>query len=60
MFVLCVLYNKGQKSKPGQSGQRSTERAKKFPVGVNAIFLLTLSFMPPFGSGVDSASNRNE
>jgi hypothetical protein len=41
MFILCVLYNKGQKSKPGQSGQRSTERGKKkLPVGVNAIFFI--------------------
>jgi hypothetical protein len=28
MFVLCVLYSKGQKTKPGQSGQRSTNKVK--------------------------------
>jgi hypothetical protein len=35
MFVLCVLYSIGQKAKPGQSGQRSTDkvqREKKSPV----------------------------
>jgi hypothetical protein len=29
MFVLCVLYSKGQKAKPGQSGQRSTDKVQR-------------------------------
>ena len=36
MFVLCVLYTKGQNAKPGQSGQRSTDKVqseKKNPAG---------------------------
>jgi hypothetical protein len=35
MFVLCVLYSKVQKAKPGRSGQRRTEKVetKKVPVG---------------------------
>jgi hypothetical protein len=35
MFMLCVLYSKGQKAKPGQSGQRSTDKVqkKKIPAG---------------------------
>jgi hypothetical protein len=29
MFVLCVLYSKGQKAKPGKSGQTSTEKVER-------------------------------
>jgi hypothetical protein len=29
MFVLCVLYSKGQKAKPGQSGQRSADKVQR-------------------------------
>jgi hypothetical protein len=29
LFVLCVLYSKGQKAKPGQSGQRSTDKVQR-------------------------------
>jgi hypothetical protein len=44
MFVLCVLYSEGQKAKPGQSGQSSTDKVqrenkkKKFPVVSLGIF----------------------
>jgi hypothetical protein len=40
MFVLCVLYRKGQEAKPGQSGQRNIDKIqrtkqkqKKMPAG---------------------------
>ena len=29
MFVLCMLYSKGQKAKPGHSVKRSTDKVKK-------------------------------
>jgi hypothetical protein len=29
MFALCVLYSKGQKTKPAQSGQRSRDKVQR-------------------------------
>jgi hypothetical protein len=29
MFVLCVLYNKDKRQKPGQSGLRSTDKVQR-------------------------------
>jgi uncharacterized membrane protein len=29
MFVLCVLYSKDKRQKPGQSGQRSTDKVQR-------------------------------
>ena len=43
MFVLCVLYSKGQKAKPGQSGQRSTvKEPKEIPPSSSLVCVLCL------------------
>ena len=46
MFVLCVLYSKGQKVKPGQSGQRSTVKDKRENKNNPASLLVNWSFIP--------------
>jgi hypothetical protein len=52
MIVLCVLYSKGQKTKPGHSGLRSTDKSteKIIPSGVAGEFSVA------GGGGVKTAS----
>ena len=38
MFLSCVLYSKGQKAKPGQSGQRGTDKVQRTKIGNLGIF----------------------
>ena len=47
MFVLCVLYSKGQKAQPGQSGQRSgTDEVQRTKSGVTGDFVPKLPTEP--------------
>jgi hypothetical protein len=57
MFVLCVLYRKGQKAKPGQAGQRIKDKVWRTKKVGSLKFFIHLMFRPQHGLGVDSASN---
>ena len=43
MFVLCVLYSKGQKAKPRQSGQRSTDKVQRTKKKIPPEILMSVS-----------------
>jgi hypothetical protein len=47
MFVLCVMYSKGQKAKPGQRSSdkvQSTENKENLGIGI-FLFFVCLSFL---------------